>query len=220
MNPNSYSKIGNIEKNEIIELNRLWIDDKLGKNAETIMLGACWKLIKSNYPRIKLVQSFADGRLGCGTIYKAANFKYYGFHKTLFIENLDTKEVFHNVCFTDASSIRTFSNSNKLILDDNYTCFKVKTYRYIYKLDKKAVIYLKEKPYPQYDKGVEPATFIPSDNMLGKLYWIYKTTNQMYYANKAASLIRGDVDDVISSQQHHKYVESFILKYKNKELSE
>lgn len=40
MNANSYKSIANIEKNEIVELNRLWIGDELGHNAETIMLGA------------------------------------------------------------------------------------------------------------------------------------------------------------------------------------
>lgn len=56
----------------MIELNRMWISDELGHNAETILLGASLKLLRSLDPTIVAVQSFADG-LGCGTIYKAAN---------------------------------------------------------------------------------------------------------------------------------------------------
>ena len=59
----------------ICELNRLWIDDCLGKNAETVLIAASIKLIRKMDANVVAIQSFADGRLGCGTIYKAANFK-------------------------------------------------------------------------------------------------------------------------------------------------
>ena len=58
----------------------MWIDDTLGKNAESVLIAASLKLLRKADPNIVAVQSFADGRLGCGTIYKASNFRYYGFH--------------------------------------------------------------------------------------------------------------------------------------------
>ena len=75
------------------ELNRLWIDDCLGKNAETLLIGASLRLLKKLDTNLVAVQSFADGRLGCGTIYKAANFQYYGYHYTKFCEN---KKIVYN----------------------------------------------------------------------------------------------------------------------------
>ena len=66
----------------VCELNRMWIDDTLGKNAESVLIAASLKLLRKADPNIVAVQSFADGRLGCGTIYKASNFRYYGFHYT------------------------------------------------------------------------------------------------------------------------------------------
>lgn len=46
------------------ELNRMWIDDILGHNAETILIGASIKLLHRADPNIVAIQSFADGRLG------------------------------------------------------------------------------------------------------------------------------------------------------------
>ena len=97
MNPNSYKKITDCGKESVVELNRLWISDLLKHNAESILISSCIKIIKNCYKNIKFVQSFADGRLGCGTIYKASNFKYYGYSKSLFFKDLESGEIFHKV---------------------------------------------------------------------------------------------------------------------------
>jgi hypothetical protein len=69
-----------IGMNESLELNRLAISDKLGKNAESRVLGICLRLIKKNYPFIRCVVSFADAcQCGDGTIYRASNFKLESF---------------------------------------------------------------------------------------------------------------------------------------------
>lgn len=215
MNPNSYKSIADIEKNEIIELNRLWISDELGHNAETITLGACWKILKKDYPHIKLVQSFADGRLGCGTIYKASNFKYYGNSTTLFYENIETKEIKHNALFNDGRHIGSMLKHNKELLDGKLRPFKVKTYRYIYILDKRVDVKLKEKPYPTYSKGMEYVSITYSDNLLGKLVLGYNSMNDSYHANKALSLIKGNISKILDEQMNHKYLNEFINKGAN-----
>lgn len=154
MNSNSFRSVSDdLEKDEIIELNRLWIDDCLGHNAESLFIGACFKIIRSEYPHIKAVQSFADGRLGCGTIYKATNFKYFGVHKTLFYENRITGEITHNVTMTNSKSIGMVC-MNRQWCDGILKPFEVNTYRYIYPL-KKISFKLREKPYPEYSKGKE-----------------------------------------------------------------
>jgi hypothetical protein len=99
MNPQSYKSIAEIEKNQILELNRLWISDELGKNAETILISKSFSIIKRKMPHVKLIQSFADGRLGVGTIYKAASFNYYGYNLSRFFQDIETGEFFHKVHF-------------------------------------------------------------------------------------------------------------------------
>lgn len=137
------------------ELNRLWIDDCLGKNAETVLIAASIKLIRKTDANVVAVQSFADGRLGCGTIYKAANFKYYGFHYTRFLRHVRTGEMKHEQTFTNSVQKAGYLRQNIGYLLGDYEVFRVKTYRYIFPLCKKFQFVGKEKPYPEYDKGME-----------------------------------------------------------------
>lgn len=154
-NPHSFNLISDDLKNmsEIMELNRLWIDDCLGHNAESIFIAACFKILRSDYPEIKAIQSFADGRLGCGTIYKATNFKYFGVSKTLFYENIVTGEVTHNTVMTNTGGSGIIQ-MNRQWCEGILKPFEVNTYRYIYPLQKIS-FKLKEKPYPEYSKGKE-----------------------------------------------------------------
>lgn len=157
MNSYSFKSISDdLEKDEILELNRLWVDDCLGHNAESLFIGACFKILRSEYSEIKAVQSFADGRLGVGTIYKATNFKYFGVHRTVFYENTVTGEITHNVIMTNSKSIGII-RMNRQWCEGNLKPFEVNTYRYIYPL-KKISFKLKEKPYPEYSKGKEYLT--------------------------------------------------------------
>ena len=160
MNSHSFKSISDdLEKNEIVELNRLWVDDCLGHNAESLFIGACFKILRSEYPEIKAVQSFADGRLGCGTIYKATNFKYFGVHRTIFYENTVTGEITHNVIMTNSKSIGII-RMNRQWCEGILKPFVVNTYRYIYPI-RKISFKLKEKPYPEYSIGKEyPAGYI------------------------------------------------------------
>ena len=156
MNPKSYKNINkDFESKNVIELNRLWIDDELQKNAESILLGACWKILRNDYPYIKVVQSFADGRLGCGTIYKATNFKYYGYTKTLFYYNTINGDVQHKVPMENTMRPNGFIKLNCQWCKGILKPFYVKTYRYIYPLYKNVKIDLIEQKYQQYDKGIE-----------------------------------------------------------------
>ena len=138
------------------ELNRLWIDDDLGYNAESILIAASIKLLRSVDPTCVAIQSFADGRLGCGTIYKAANFQYYGFHYTRFLRNKRTNEVIHEQILTNTTNLSGYLRANMAYLIGDLEVFQVKTYRYIYPLCKKFRFIKKRLPYPQYDKGFEP----------------------------------------------------------------
>ncbi|RKR83172.1 hypothetical protein BDD43_3374 [Mucilaginibacter gracilis] len=136
------------------ELNRMWIADELGMNAETVLIGASIKLLKRIDSNIVAIQSFADGRLGCGTIYKAANFKYYGYHYTKFLENKRTGEVIHEQLFTNSTNTSGYMRNNLSYLIGDFTTYQVKTYRYIYPLCKHFKFNLKkEQPFPEYEKS-------------------------------------------------------------------
>ena len=74
----------------------MWIDDTLGKNAESVLIAASLKLLRKADPNIVAVQSFADGRLGCGTIYKASVFPVLRFHYTRFLRNKRTEKSYTN----------------------------------------------------------------------------------------------------------------------------
>lgn len=153
MFPRAYKTIAsNIGREEIIELNRLWIDDCLGKNTETMLLSASFKILKY-YKKIRLVQSFADGRLGCGTIYKASNFKYYGKSETGFLRHLKTGEIFFGAMFTKTPSPITMLYLVTEFCKGDMELFHTYSYRYLYKLDKTVDIILKEEPFPEYQKG-------------------------------------------------------------------
>jgi hypothetical protein len=156
MNPKSYKNISvDFVQENLLELNRLWIDDTLGKNAESILLSVSWKILKSEYPRVKAIQSFADGRLGCGTIYKATNFKYYGYRESLFFENIEDGLTYHKVPMENTATPSGMIKLNTLMIQGKLKPFIVKTYRYIMILNKNIKIDLIEQPYPIYEKGVK-----------------------------------------------------------------
>jgi hypothetical protein len=185
MHPQSYKSIADIDQRAIMELNRLWISDDLGKNAETILISKSFDIIKKKMPYVKLIQSFADGRLGVGTIYKAASFNYYGFKTSKFFKDIDTGEFYHEVPFSNTRKGDMMVLRNKLYLDKKIKVFLVKTYKYIYLLNRKVKIKFKQLPYPSYEKGMEEIVYEHPIGVLCRLYLMYQTRNDIEYMNKA-----------------------------------
>ena len=65
---------GDEEANNVYELNRLWVDDRLKRNAESFLVGYSLRLLDR-----EIIVSFADtGQNHLGTIYQACNFLYTG----------------------------------------------------------------------------------------------------------------------------------------------
>ncbi|MGB4655535.1 MAG: hypothetical protein WBH98_08900, partial [Bacteroidales bacterium] len=96
MNPASCgSVVEGTKMDEYLELNRMWLDDKAKRNSETMAISYSLRYIRSKFPKIKWIQSFADERCGCfGIVYQAASFSYYGEHVSTFW-TVDG-EVYHN----------------------------------------------------------------------------------------------------------------------------
>lgn len=141
---------------QMIELNRMWIDDCLGRNAESILIAHSLKALKKTNKNIVAVQSFADGRLGCGTIYKASNFQYYGMHKTTFLKNKRTGEITHHQNLTNTTRRSVYVRDNIAYLLGDLEIFRVNTYRYIFPLCRKFQFKTPSEAYPPYSKGQEP----------------------------------------------------------------
>lgn len=191
MNPSSYKSIADMNKGEILELNRMWIDDCLGKNSESILISKSFKLIKQKMPQIKFVQSFADGRLGCGTIYKATNFKYYGVSKTIFGKSNVDGEMIHKVRFENTGRWRKMIELCDRFIQNEFDFFQVNTYRYIYAINYKdyKLIKLKEQIYPEYNKGIEYINYKPTVNNLIRSYIILEIIGETDKSQKMKEYI-------------------------------
>jgi hypothetical protein len=154
MNPQSWGRITTLPADKCLELNRLWISDDLGKNSETWLMAQSMKILKSK--GYELIQSFADGRLGVGTIYQAANFGYYGKHKTLFHKNLITQEAMHDTQFNNTANFSGMISRNCFHAKGELKSFTVNTYRYLMPLNRNAQksILLKQLAYPKERLGM------------------------------------------------------------------
>lgn len=156
MNPASCSSVvEGTEKDQYLELNRMWLSDKAPRNSESKAIGYSLRYIRSKFPKIKWIQSFADQRCGCfGIVYQACSFNYYGEHTSSFWE-LDG-ETFHNSIMT---SEKAGKRGYKLLNDpknkDRVVKHTLRQFRYIKFIDNrwKKKCLLKEKPYLKYYNG-------------------------------------------------------------------
>lgn len=156
MQQSCYPKYGLKDKEEILELNRMWIDDRLGKNAESILISKSFKIIKQIAPHVKIIQSFSDGRLGYGAVYQASNFKYYGYTTTDFMLDIESGEYTTVGQLRNTHKISRMILEHKKVLNGTVKFYKVKSYRYLYPLRKGALkgVQMQEQEYPKFKKGM------------------------------------------------------------------
>lgn len=210
MNPASWHSITKIDANTCLELNRLWLDDELVTNSETWFITRTMKMLREMGYR--LIQSFADGRLGVGTIYQAANFGYYGFHTSIFHEHVETGEVFHDVPFANTRFPKTMLQRNMMHVGGVLKTFEVKTYRYLMPLDRgsRRSILLKPESYPKVRDGlVARNDYVPP---LGQMSRAAAIAQKMYksrdYEALRAYLLRRDsrADELISQELQNEWI--------------
>ncbi len=150
MNPASCgSVVKGTNKNEYLELNRMWIDDDCKQYAESQAISYSIKYIKKKLKKIKWIQSFADERCGgFGIVYQACSFDYFGEHTNKFWE-LDG-ETFHNSIMTsEKAGRRGYNLLNNPYNKDRIIKHELRQFRYIKFIDKreKKNCLLKQKPY-------------------------------------------------------------------------
>lgn len=155
MNPASCgSVVKGTQKDEYLELNRMWIADNVGEYPESRAISYSIKYIRRKYPKIKWIQSFADERCGgFGIVYQACSFDYYGEHINQFWE-LDG-ETFHNSIMTsEKAGKRGYNLLNDPKNKDRVIKHELRQFRYIKFLqqrEKKNCLH-KQKPYPKHYK--------------------------------------------------------------------
>ena len=156
MNPASGgSVVKGTEKENYLELNRMWLDDIAPKNSESRAISYSIRYIKDKFRKIKWIQSFADERCGgFGIVYQACSFNFYGEHISSFWE-LDG-ETFHNSIMTsEKAGKRGFNLLNNPKNKDRVIKHSLRQFRYIKFLDmswiKKCT--KKEMPYLKHYNG-------------------------------------------------------------------
>jgi len=153
MNPASGgSVVEGTEKDQYLELDRMWIADNVGEYPESRAISYSLKYIRKRFPKIKWIQSFADERCGgFGIVYQACSFDYYGEHLNMFWE-LDG-ETFHNSIMTsEKAGKRGYNLLNNPSNKDRIIKHELRQFRYIKFLDqrwKKKCLH-KERPYPKH----------------------------------------------------------------------
>lgn len=151
MNPASFNKIAkNTKQNEYKELNRMFLQDDVGENAESECISSSIKLLRAKYPKLRWIQSFADERCKLnGCVYQAANFTYYGEHKSRFW--FYDNEWFHDSILTDGRQSQTPKGRKLRSNFDKLQPHIFRQFRYIYWMKPrfKRDCLLKEMPFPK-----------------------------------------------------------------------
>ncbi|WP_447871169.1 Mom family adenine methylcarbamoylation protein [Serratia fonticola] len=154
MNPSSGSKVVTGTSNRgYMELNRLWVHDRMPRNTESRAISYALKTIKLLYPAVEWVQTFADERCGrFGVVYQASNFDYVGSHKSTFYE-LDG-EWYHKIALTTKASKAGARGLHLQANKHRATAHTFNQFRYIKFLNKRARKRLNTKlfnpqPYPK-----------------------------------------------------------------------
>lgn len=175
MNPASGgSVVKDTRIDEYLELNRMWLDDELGKNSESKALSYSIKFIKNRFKKIKWIQSFADERCGgFGIVYQASNFKYFGEHIATFWE-IDG-EWYHNTLMTakkgKQGKIGDWLQANKHLARGE----TLRQFRYIYFIKPKEInnCLLKEQKAPKHyleDSKYDKTGIIKNENFKEYVY--------------------------------------------------
>jgi len=150
----------NIGFNEFLELNRMALSDRCPKNSESRALGICLRIIKKQYPHLKLIVSFADAcQCGDGTIYRASGFILTAINKNTTMYKLPNGKIFADI------GLRASSNNLKkevgYITGEKFSTFlkrskaeklKGNQLRYIYLIDKTCKITVPILPFSKIDE--------------------------------------------------------------------
>lgn len=151
---NSKTKLfPNVGENEIIEMQRLWLNDFLGKNAESKVLSLIIKKLKET-TELKIIWTYAGGcKNDCGIVYQSSGFMYLGAEPCNDFYLTDTgeyKNVINVLRFGKASHLNTIEEKARFLYGKG-KFIKSKRYYYFYPLDRgiRRKMKNKVKPFPK-----------------------------------------------------------------------
>ena len=85
------------QRREVACLARLWLDDRLGRNSESRVLGVVLRLLRKEQSTLKALVAYSDPSVGhTGTIYRAAGFLYLGESMAMPLYRLPNGSVHHS----------------------------------------------------------------------------------------------------------------------------
>jgi hypothetical protein len=117
---------GNDEANNVIELTRLWVDDRAPKNIESFFIGRTLKMIPN-----EIIVSYAEIQQGhLGIIYQATNWIYTGLsdkHVIWFIDGVTSKHPRHIF-----DSYGGFKKAQLILGDRIQKQYRPRKHRYIF----------------------------------------------------------------------------------------
>ncbi len=85
------------QREEVICLARLWLDDRLGPNSESRTLGYILRMLRREQSTVKALVAYSDPAAGhTGTIYRAAGFLYLGESTAMPLYQLPDGSIHHS----------------------------------------------------------------------------------------------------------------------------
>lgn len=117
---------GESEKNNIYELNRLWVDDSVPRNGESLLISASIKKLDR-----EIIVSYADTSVHhIGIVYQASNFLYTGLSAKFYDYVVKGKENMHRATY--AYSLTVEELKAKYGEDNVYRVERPRKHRYVY----------------------------------------------------------------------------------------
>jgi len=161
-----------VSKDEGLELTRLFSFDWGPKNIESYMISQSFKYLQANFPKIKVLVSFADPSEGHqGTIYQATNWIYTGKSKGANFYKVNDR-VTHPRTFSDLPE----RVKERIKSDPKNKVWKEGKHRYVYllgsKKQRKALrksLKLPVLPYPKCDAKGEKKSEV--EEIIGEGGW-------------------------------------------------
>lgn len=139
-------------KSEYLEMQRLWVHDRLGHNTESFVLSQTIKQLKQAYP-VRLIVTHAGGcKNDCGIIYQANSWLFFGSTPCVDFYLTDTGQYRNILPLRRQGKARGITNEELALREFGPGKFlKTRRYTYAFPIDKRLRKELQAKalPYPK-----------------------------------------------------------------------
>ncbi len=155
---------GEAEARNVYELNRLWVDDSVPRNAESFLVSHTLKMLDR-----EIVVSFADSSMGhIGYVYQASNFLYCGLSAKFRDPKVRGLEHMHHATYAHGMTMEQVKE--KYGAENVYYAERPRKHRYVYfnapKMRRKQLMRELRYPVLPYPKrnGAAPRTATDSEH--------------------------------------------------------